>query len=154
VFARAAAVMGTGTPALSALAQMGCSTQKLRNLPYFVDLDAVVPHLDPAPPSISYVSSGRLHADKATIWRSARSRRCTGGSGSFTYTIAGTGPEREALVASRGRSRHRRPRHVPGLARAGGARTAVPRRDDPSCIRRGASRTASRCSRRWPQGSR
>jgi len=98
VFARAAAVMGTGTPALSALAQMGCSTEKLRNLPYFVDLDAVVPHLAPAPPSISYVSSGRLHADKGYDLALRALAAVHGRQGNFTYTIAGTGPEREPLA--------------------------------------------------------
>jgi glycosyltransferase involved in cell wall biosynthesis len=97
VFARAAAVMGTGAPALAALAEMGCSAEKLRNLPYFVDLDAVVPHLDSAPPPVRYLSSGRLHADKGYDLALRALAAVHGASGGFEYTIAGTGPERDAL---------------------------------------------------------
>lgn len=98
VFAHATAVMGTGAPALAALQAMGCEPVKLRNLPYFVDLQTFVRqaplHLAGAP---AYLSSGRLHRDKGYDLALRALAQVHSQDRHFSYSIAGIGPERGAL---------------------------------------------------------
>jgi glycosyltransferase involved in cell wall biosynthesis len=89
--------MGTGAPALAALETMGCDPEKLCSLPYFVDLDAITPHVSPGGPSIAYVSCGRLHADKGYDLALRALALVHAPSHAFTYTIAGVGPDRPRL---------------------------------------------------------
>ena len=98
VFAHASAVMGTGAPALAALQAMGCEPRKLRNLPYFVDLQTfglpAPSHLTGTP---AYLSSGRLHRDKGYDLALRALASVHGKDRQFSYSIAGIGPERTAL---------------------------------------------------------
>lgn len=99
VFQRAMAVMGTGEPAMAALAQMGCPPTKLLNFPYFIDL-IQFPFVSRGAigQPVIFGSCGRLHRDKgydiALRALAAISRKK---SFPFRYRIAGTGPESTAL---------------------------------------------------------
>lgn len=98
VFEHASFVMGTGAPALAALRAMGCEPVKLRNLPYFVDLQALVPPAAADPTvKLAYLSSGRLHRDKGYDVALRALARVHSKDRQFSYSIAGIGPERAAL---------------------------------------------------------
>lgn len=97
VFNHALAIMGTGGPAVAALQAMGCDPGKLRNLPYSIDLQAIVPQqLQGLPPQPRYLSSGRLHHAKGYDLALRALARVHADRG-FTYAIAGIGPERAEL---------------------------------------------------------
>jgi glycosyltransferase involved in cell wall biosynthesis len=111
LFRNATRVMGTGAPAVNALAQMGCPTEKLVNFPFVVDLDTFRPA--PALPDkgstgtrIVFLSSGRLsNALKGydlAIKALALVRQRTGLD--FRYRLAGDGPDKESLQALAGAS--------------------------------------------------
>lgn len=102
VFAGACSVMGTGSMAIAALKEMGCGAEKLVDLPYFVDLDSF--HPVPLRPRLSssctFVSSGRiLNRDKGhdLAVRALRRVHDRLPGLDFTYRIAGSGPDLEAL---------------------------------------------------------
>ena len=110
LFDRARAVMGTGTPALDALREMGCPAGKLLKFPFFVDLENYhgSKAASPAEKVMRFVSVGRIenavkghHLAVEALGRvSERTRRPD-----WKYTIAGGGPDAEklrALIASRG----------------------------------------------------
>jgi glycosyltransferase involved in cell wall biosynthesis len=98
--------MGTGAPAVAALAQMGCPTEKLVNFPFVVDLDTFRPSSAPPPAGgagapLVFLSSGRLsNALKGydlAIKALALVRQRTGLD--FRYRLAGDGPDKESLQA-------------------------------------------------------
>src|SRR5205085_10597819 len=64
VFRHATSVMGTGSPALGALSEMGCPAEKLVNFPFFVDLQRFtsLARRDKVSPrdGLVFLSSGRL----------------------------------------------------------------------------------------------
>jgi glycosyltransferase involved in cell wall biosynthesis len=93
VLNRASYVLGTGRPALEALAKMGSPTEKLINFPYFVDLACFNPTgRAPARDALVYVSSGRLEDVKGfDVSLKALAKAYEGRSESFVYRIAGTG---------------------------------------------------------------
>lgn len=113
VFARSKYIMGTGKPAVAALAQMGCPREKLVNFPFVVDLDRFhleSGRLDPKP--IVLLSSGRLvnsHKGYDVALRALALAREETGVNDFKYRIAGTGPDQaslQALAAELGLSAH------------------------------------------------
>lgn len=103
VFRHAERILGTGSPALEALAKMGCPPEKLVNFPYFIDLDL----FSPAGPlavenddEIVLLSSGRLvNREKGydTALRALRQVKDALPSLRFRYRLAGTGPDEPAL---------------------------------------------------------
>lgn len=100
VFLHAAAVMGTGKPALTALSQMGCPPVKLRNLPYSIDLSRFRPLARRAAPEVPvFLSCGRLHSDKGYDVALQALARVYGGQRDkgFVYRIAGDGPDAARL---------------------------------------------------------
>ncbi len=101
VFSRASAVMGTGRPAVEALAQMGCPPEKLVNFPYWVplpDVAAMTTHTA-VNEKIEFMAAGVLEQRKgydfaidafADAVRLFPNRRAT-------ITICGEGSERPLL---------------------------------------------------------
>ena len=104
LFHRASYVMGTGTPALSALEAMGCPPEKLVTFPFVLDLELFKPLEsqgigtgDGQP--LVFLSSGRLSnvlkGYDLAIKALASIHQRTGLD--FRYRIAGEGPDKEAL---------------------------------------------------------
>lgn len=105
LFQHATYMMSTGKPGIEALTKMGCSKEKVVNFPFFVDLDAYQKSyqqsnmLDNSNP-IKFVSSGRLlNATKghSIALQSFALINNNIKLNSFTYEIAGTGPDYEML---------------------------------------------------------
>lgn len=103
IFGGARAVMGTGRPGVEALRRMGVPDAKLVAFPFFLDLDAFrrTSWERPAAAPVHFVSSGRvlnrLKGHDVAIRALARASAATGQP--FRYTVAGTGPDIEALRA-------------------------------------------------------
>src|SRR5688572_6017536 len=99
IFSHARAVMGTGPGALQAFRQMGCPSDKLVNLPCFVNLSVPVRHSSVRNPvgTIIFGSCGRLHHDKGydLALRALASLNQNGFD--FHYLIAGAGPDQPRL---------------------------------------------------------
>ena len=110
IFSRALAVMGTGSPALDALRQMGCPEGKMLNFPFFVDLEhysksGVTSVTDK---ELHFLSLGRIeNAVKGHHLAVEALGRVVERTGriDWKYTIAGIGPDSDELlsmIASRG----------------------------------------------------
>jgi glycosyltransferase involved in cell wall biosynthesis len=103
VFSRARFVMGTGKPALEALEKMGCPRSKLVKFPFVVDLNSfapVVKSLDHR--KMTLLSSGRLvnsHKGYDVALKALAKVEDSLGAVDYTYRIAGTGPDKESLLA-------------------------------------------------------
>lgn len=103
IFTGARAVMGTGRPGVDGLRRMGAPEDKLVVFPFFLDLEAFRrPSWDRAPGApVHFVSSGRvlnqLKGHDVAIRALARASAVTGQP--FRYSVAGTGPDLEALRA-------------------------------------------------------
>lgn len=102
LFSRARAVFGTGRAALLALGTMGCPEDKLVNLPFFVNLDvpAARPIREHRVEVVRFISCGRLlnkmKGHDVALDALATARQVSGRD-NFTYSIAGVGPDRQAL---------------------------------------------------------
>jgi glycosyltransferase involved in cell wall biosynthesis len=104
VFRHAHAVMGTGRRAVEMLVELGCAPSKVVNFPFVVDLARFSPrHQVPSESTkkhLTFVSVGRLNNSVKAFDRALRAlavaRQKTTVT-SFTYRIAGTGPDRGAL---------------------------------------------------------
>ncbi|MDD3519263.1 MAG: glycosyltransferase family 4 protein [Chromatiales bacterium] len=101
VFAKADRIMGTGRAALNALRVMGADQRKLVNLPYFVDVARYRMRQSAALEGrpLRFISSGRLNNEKKghdlalrALVKASDSTRVP-----FEYTIAGVGPDEQAL---------------------------------------------------------
>jgi glycosyltransferase involved in cell wall biosynthesis len=105
MFARAARVMGTGAPALTGLAQMGCGREKLVNFPYFVPLDPLTKFAGSSREAcetrpLKFVSVGTvinsIKGHDVAVAAIAKARDLTGRN-NFEYRIAGSGVDLDAL---------------------------------------------------------
>ncbi len=102
VFGRATAVMGTGTPGVKALQEMGCPAEKTVDFPYWVplprDWDA---RKSPPVDSLRFFSVGQLIArkgyDLALRALGRVFRHNLGNKRNVEYWIFGDGPERKNL---------------------------------------------------------
>ena len=112
LFGCARAVMGTGTPALEALQEMGCPAGKLLKFPFFVDLEKYHVSRAAAPTAhgVRFVSVGRIdNAVKGHDLAVQALNRVAERTGrlDWSYTIAGDGPDLEelrSLISSSGMS--------------------------------------------------
>lgn len=100
----ALAIMGTGKPAIEALAAMGAPAEKLVSFPYWIDLDryGALPVISERGTGnrIRFISSGRLlNAVKGhdiAIRSLVMADHLVGGA-DFEYVVAGSGPDEKAL---------------------------------------------------------
>ena len=103
VFGGARAVMGTGRPGVEALRRMGVLDAKLVVFPFFLDLGAFrrASWEREAAAPVHFVSSGRvlnrLKGHDVALRALARASSAAGQP--FRYSVAGTGPDIEALRA-------------------------------------------------------
>jgi glycosyltransferase involved in cell wall biosynthesis len=103
VFSCARFVMGTGEPALQALEKMGCPREKLVKFPFVVDLNAFAPAVkSPDNKKMTLLSSGRLvnsHKGYDVALKALAKMEDSIGSTNYVYRVAGTGPDKESLLA-------------------------------------------------------
>jgi glycosyltransferase involved in cell wall biosynthesis len=101
IFRRAAAVLGTGTPALRAFANLGAPAAKLVSLPCCVDLDTFVPRqAERAADTVVLGTCCRLDRIKGLdLALQALSRIRDSRGPTIRYRIAGSGPEQQSLQA-------------------------------------------------------
>ncbi|MEW6269538.1 MAG: glycosyltransferase family 4 protein [Thermodesulfobacteriota bacterium] len=105
VLSRAAAVLGTGRPAVIALEQLGSPRERIHDFPFTVDLESFRPGAfgsgGASRGELVLLSSGRLvnRLKGFDLALAALARLKQQGFGEFRYRIAGSGPDRPALEA-------------------------------------------------------